>query len=51
MTKETSVADILGDIQDELEKLACLRERVITIPIPADCGELHLMTIMQENEQ
>jgi len=51
MSIEETVNDILDELERELEQLERIRKRVITIPIPRDCGELQLMTMMQENEQ
>ena len=48
---EQTVNDILDELERELEKLERIRSRVVTIPIPADSGELQLMIIMQEKEQ
>ena len=48
---EQTVNDILDELERELEKLERIRARVVTIPIPADSGELQLMTIMQEKEK
>lgn len=39
--KQQTVTDILDELERELEQLERIRERVITITIPTDCGELH----------